>query len=219
MIFHKLPEVAKIIGRIPKDADFAGVVALTKTAKLIQSVVKEQAQKKFNLKNAWVLRGIRITPATKAKIQAEVFTLDKNLSDQDKGATRSSARAFLIPGKQFKKITGVDPKRKVIPRRFRRKLLLSKTTFPIKIKPGGRKGKKKAKSRARPFEFTAKSGASMIGIRRTSASSPIGVLYLQVHDPINIRGRQFFQIPAGKEYDRAFQKEYDLAFDRFVKLK
>lgn len=215
MIKHTLPAVAKIIGRIPGDADFAGVVALTKTAKLIQAVVKDEAKKKFNLKNAWVLRGIRITPATKTKIEARVFTLDANIADQDKGGTRSG-KEFLIPGKEFKKITGIDPKKKVIPKRFKRKLLLSKTSFPIKKDTGGRK---KTKNRARPFEFTSKTGDRFIGVRRRSEANSIGIVYLRKERSIRLRGRKFFEKPADREYDKVFQREYDLAFDKFVKLK
>ena len=221
MISHNLPAVVKILGRIPKDVDFAGVVALTRTAKLIQNVVKDEARKRFNLRNNFVLRGVRIIPATRSKVEARVFTDDPNLPVQDEGGVRRR-KEFLIPGKRFLSVTGTNPREAIIPRGLRPPRLFTKkikfkTARIRKKKPGGKV--KRRKTSALPFiTKSKKSGIKIIAVRRTTAARPIGVIYIAVKNKVNIKRRPFFEVPADKEYDDRFQEEYDRAFSQFVKL-
>ncbi len=211
LISSNLSDTAAALSRLPGDVEFAGVVALTRTGGRIQKVIQAQADVKFDLKNKFTIRSVRLAPATKQKVEARIFTTYEALTVQDEGGKRSNRSVFFIPGKQFEKRTGINPRKKVIRKRFRGSNILN-TSFPIE-KTG------KGKSRAKPFLFQVKSGARLIGLRQSGDSLPLDILYVTVRRAVSIRKRPFFEEPAEGEYDAAFQEEYDKAFDQFVKLR
>lgn len=206
-----IKQAAERIGGLPKDIMFAGVVALTRMAKVIQQDIKKELPNNFTLRNNWIKRGIRITPATKQKQQSEVFTLDDFLALQDTGGTRRDRAEFWIPGKQFKQVTRVDPRKKVIPKKLRDPRIFA-LQFQVK---GGLKGKGKP-AKMLPERVRFKSGKQAIVVRRTSKSLPLDVIYLVQEKFIKIPAKEFFQEPAGEAYDEKFQAIYDDAFDQFV---
>jgi len=212
MIVHNLPELAKVFKRVAEDASFAGAVALTKTAQLGQAEVKKHLEKKFNLKNSWTARGIRITPATKKNLQSEIYTLDDYIAYHDKGAVRSDRKDFLVPGKGFQKVTGIDPKKRVIPKKFKRPAVFKKQ-FPIKVIGG-----KGSKGKAKPFVLKLRSGKEMIAVRQTSKEKPLDILYYIHKGSIKLKGRRFFEQPTENIYNKKFQEEYDKAFEKYVKF-
>src|SRR5260370_40269244 len=55
---------------------FALARALTRTAQDAQSDVRSDLPRRFTIRNTWVSRSIRITPATKAKPEAIVGSLE-----------------------------------------------------------------------------------------------------------------------------------------------
>lgn len=200
------------IAKLPEQMKFAGAVALTRMAKLIQTDIKEkQLPDNFNLKNTWTQRGIRITHATKGTLFSEVWSKDWYMPGQDQGEKRQSSKTIWIPGKDFAGVTGIDPHRKVIPKAFRSQNIFKKK-FPVQPKTG------RGKSNAQPFLVKAKSGAELIMVRSGDSSEKPKVLYVGINKTVNIRGRRFFQEPAQREYDRHFLTLYDEAWSQYVKL-
>lgn len=208
-------EFAQKLAKIPEQQQFAAAVALTRTAKRVQVVAQAEVARKMNLKNPWTQKGIRITPATKEKLEAEVYSKDWYMPQQEGGAKRTAKSGkYYIPGDDFKNITGIDPKRQVIPRNLRHDKIGVR-----RIGPAG----------AVPFLIRSrKGGAQLLAVRtgRTATikgpdgrlRAPIGILYLVVNRPVNIRARHFFFDPSVKEYDRVIADEYFKAYDEFVKL-
>ncbi len=204
LISSNLNETAAALSRIPGDVEFAGVVALTRTGKRIQLVIQAQADAKFNLKNKFTIRSVRLSPATKQNIEARIFTTYEALTVQDEGGTRRRGISY-IPGRGFERATGIDPKKKVIRKRFK-----GPNIGEVSFKAG--------KKRARPF--TLKSGGKeFIAVRQAGASNPLDILYLTVRGSVRIPKREFFEEPGEKEYNEAFEIEYDRAFEQFVKLR
>lgn len=201
-------QFAKKVTRLPGDMLFAGVVALTRMAKLIQEDLREnQIDKKFIQRNKWIRKGIRITPATKQKQEAEVFTLDAFMALQDTGGTRDDLDEFWIPGKKFREITSVDPKVRVLPKKLRDPRLFA---LQFQTDRGIR-----SKGKARPFRTQFKSGQKAIVVRPTTSSLPLDVIYL-IEERIKIPKQDFFLEPVEKLYDEKFELVYDKAFDEFV---
>ncbi|WP_311276139.1 hypothetical protein [Methylobacterium sp. WCS2018Hpa-22] len=83
------------------EARLAGAKALTFTAKDAQTLLKAQVPSTFHLRNSWVPRGIRITPATPSSMSAEVGSIDKYMDRHVVGAGRAKPpeRGLSIRGK------------------------------------------------------------------------------------------------------------------------
>ena len=198
MLNLTLEQVVKRLKKLPDDIAFAGAVALTRTAKFVQKAVQDEIGEKFTLRNNWTKRGIRITPATKGSLQAEVYSLDYYIPQQDAGAQRRpKSGKFNIPGKHFYGLTGLNPKKKVIPKRLRPNNLVN-----TKVK--GRKA----------FAVKFKSGAT--GIAVGLENRKLGVLFIQVKEPVHIRGRKIFHEPADDAYDKHISREFDIAWNQYV---
>ncbi len=214
-ITHNLLEVNKRLADIVKNEEFARVVALTGIAKKIQLVVREQLDEKFDIKRTWVPRQIKIVPATKLKLQSEVFSFEPYLGVQDVGGKRTDRDEYHVPGSDFERMTGINPKKKVIPKRFRVPKGTTDTTLifnqRFKIEAGAR-----GKNIAKAFRTRLKSGAEVVAVRRTAKPNPLAILWLIVKRPIDIKGTKYFEEEAEGAYDRDFQGLYEIAYDKFV---
>ena len=85
---------------------FATAKALTATAVQVQGELKRNMPGRFTLRRDWIVKGIRIRPATKGNLQAFVYSRDKFMGRQETGGEKSPLRNYLaVP------ITGSSIKR------------------------------------------------------------------------------------------------------------
>ena len=114
----------KIIQRPPsaesivKQINFGTAVGLTKTAKQGQKAVQDALHSKFTIRNKWPEVGplsIKITSATKAKLEAEIKTAARFLPLQESGGPKIPYKNFLaIPTKNARSTpTAKIPKAKL----------------------------------------------------------------------------------------------------------
>jgi hypothetical protein len=88
---------------------FALARALTLTAKDAQDDVRAGLAAKFTLRNTWVSRGIRITPATKANPVAIVGSLEPFMAKQETGGDKKARGGHRLTPPKVKS-TSVTPK-------------------------------------------------------------------------------------------------------------
>lgn len=83
---------------------FATAKALTTTAIQVQTELKRNMPSRFTLRRDWILKGIRIKPATKSNLQAFVYSRDKFMGRQEAGGPKSPLRNYLaIPTSMVKR--------------------------------------------------------------------------------------------------------------------
>lgn len=73
---------------IAKQIPFATALALTRTAKIAQSVVRAELPQHFRIRTGFVAKGIRIRSATKSRLFAEVGSKDRFMKAQALGGTK-----------------------------------------------------------------------------------------------------------------------------------
>lgn len=124
------PDFAKTMRQI----DFGTAVGLTKTAKQAQDAVVSSLRSTFTLRGNWFEQrnkfGIKITPARKDKLQAEVKTAADWLEAHEEGTDKTGQGRLAIPTDQVRR-----NKRMIIPRGQRPKGLASKA-FILETKKG-----------------------------------------------------------------------------------
>jgi hypothetical protein len=86
--------------------------ALTRTAQDEQGDVRSDLPHRFTIRNTWVSRGIRITPATKAKPEAIVGSLEPFMARQETGGQKRarSAHHVAVPVKAKRNKRDIIPK-------------------------------------------------------------------------------------------------------------
>ena len=185
-----------VISKSAKQVEFAGILSLTRVAVTGQKEVRKSLDKRFELKNKWTASGIRIKSATKQEPYSEVFSRDWYIAQHEEGAKRKvpeTTDSFFIPGKSFEELIGIDPHKKLIPKKHKPDRILN-------TKIGGRK----------PFK-TRVSGHEVIAVRRSDKSYPIGILYFLEDKPVKIKGRDWFDVPVRRAYDKNIESVYDKA--------
>lgn len=198
MALQETIDISRLADRLQNATEgmiFAGVVALTRTAKHGQRAVQDNLPEVFNIRNKFTIQGIRITPATKQNQEAEVYSKDWYMPVHETGGQRSNAKGFWIPV-GIRAAIGIS-KKELIPRWASPKNLLK-----YKQKAG--------RLDSTPFYRTIK-GTSGIWARDGSAKYPIHLLYKFHTDNINIPQRRWFWDEISAAYDRYIEEEYNAA--------
>lgn len=190
-------DLGKEILNTSKQFVFAGVLALTWTAKDSQAAVKSELPKRFTLRNKWTIGGIRIIPATKQTQVAEVYSKDWYIAEFDKGQTRKVPKtkdaAFIIPTKNFFALSGRSPKE------YMRKNATVNSIL------------KKQVGASRPFLMTTKSGKMGLFVRKTTERGPIALIFNLRKQDVQIKPRPWFMQIISKTYDERLKPNYDKA--------
>lgn len=121
---------------IDKQIRFATAVALTKTAKQAQTAAIGTIKSNFTIRNNWVepqnKLGVRITPAKKDNLQADVKTNAEFLKKFETGADKlPRGKRLAIPTANVRR-----NKKDIIPRSMRPSALRDKRTFVVNTKSG-----------------------------------------------------------------------------------
>lgn len=129
-----------------RQVPFALARGLTWTAKDAQGDVRTDLPKHFTLRNTWVSRGIRITPATKARPEAIVGSLEPFMARQETGGIKRSREGHRVAAPPVKPA-------KIIPRSQRPSAIRRKPgVFVIKTKYGAGIVRRQGKQRY-PLQF------------------------------------------------------------------
>jgi len=196
----KLPST---LTELEKQLRFAAVIALTRTAIDGQKAVREQQEKLFTLRNKWTQRGVRITPATKQKVESEVYLADWYIAQFEEGGSRKKPKgeSFQIPA-FIREVAGISEK-KLIPK-SKKVSVLSTKKF---------KGK-------RTFIAQMKKGKRGLFVKTDDQVNPIRLLYVLQDKDIPIKKKPFFFKAVDKAYLHNVEKHYDKAIiDAFKSMK
>lgn len=71
-----------------KQLPFATARALTWLAMDVQKEERRELPRRFTIRNTWVAKGIRIKPAKKTRLVAEVYSRDDFMERQEEGGTK-----------------------------------------------------------------------------------------------------------------------------------
>lgn len=119
-----LKEAVRFVDEYGKQGRYAAAVALTKTAKRIQSRIVEEMSSRFDRPTSMTLKSIMVSPATKTKLEAKVW-----LKDREIGGKQFNSMSQII-GHQF---TGGERISKRLEMRLRRLGLLPGSMY---VAPG-----------------------------------------------------------------------------------
>jgi hypothetical protein len=175
---------------------FAGVVALTRTAKHAQRAIQDNLPDVMHIRNKWTIQGIRITPATKQNQEAEVYSKDWYMPIHEEGGSRTPKPVMWVPSKNLRLALGLGI-RDMIPKGYTARNIL--------------KGKKAVHGN-RPFYAVMKShDIRGIFVRTSNSRLPIQLLYQERTDPITIPQRKWFMHVVDEAYDKYLEQEYNTA--------
>lgn len=74
----ELEEARRTFAHLSKQVDYAAAVALTKTAGVARTKVQENMRRVFDRPTPWVINSLRLKPATRNKLEAELAFKDIN---------------------------------------------------------------------------------------------------------------------------------------------
>jgi hypothetical protein len=199
MAIQESVDISRLAGRLNNATEgmiFAGVVALTRTAKHAQKAIQDNLPGVFTIRNKWTIQGIRITPATKQHQEAEVYSKDWYMPVHEEGGKRQPKPSMWVPSKNLRLALGLGIM-DLIPKGYTAKNIL--------------KGKKNVYGN-RPFYAVMKShDIRGIFVRTSSKRLPIQLLYQERFEPITIPQRQWFMHVVNEAYDKYLEQEYQVA--------
>lgn len=178
---------------------FATALALTKTAQAAQTEIRRELPHRFEIRNQFVSRGVKIQPATKASQEAAVYwqapvasrrEFAQSLARQETGGTKTPAKKWLaVPQKAVKRTGG--------------------GMIPKRLKPAA------ALRSKRTFIAPNTSGGETIYRRLTKRRYPIVALYT-LTDRANVRGALEFVPTARDVARRVYKREFGKAFAKAI---
>ena len=74
----EVEQARRKFANLSKQVDFAAAVALTKTVGVARTKVQASMRQVFHQPTPWVINSLRVKPATKAKLEAELAFKDIN---------------------------------------------------------------------------------------------------------------------------------------------
>ena len=192
---------SKVMGAA-EELEFAGVVALTRTAGRAKRAVQDILPERFIIRNKWTIRGIRITPATKKKPEAEVYSKDWYMPIHEEGGRREpKGETFWIPV-NIRNAIGKS----------------AKDMIPVSMRPKNIL-KKKVHGNL-PFVATY-NGKTGIFVKTGDPTRPVEMLYYRYDKAIKIEKQKWFFDEIFAIYDKYMDVEYNRAlqeaFERGVK--
>lgn len=114
-----------LLGLARDEMPFAGARALTWTAQDIQKQVQREMPQRFILRNSFVLKGVRITPAKKVNLESHVYSKDDFMALQETGGAKvPKGKSIAIPTNNV----GTN-KRNIIPKAQRPRRLLERQGY------------------------------------------------------------------------------------------
>jgi len=186
-------------------AKFAGAKALTLTAKDAQAGLQAEAGAIFNLRNSWVVKGIRIRAATPATMTATVGSIDKYMSRHVFGDDKPPARSLSIRNSR-------DSRGRVASGGL---LIPSYSSISQVGKHQATRGKLRRidGQKRKTFQILGKGGGVVLIVRRTSKKrKPLEVLSI-------LHGQAVDMHPTFKMYERTqavVRARFALHFERAV---
>jgi hypothetical protein len=179
---------AGVIGNLRSQIPFASAVALTKTAKHGQTAVLSKLRENFEIRNNWAEPsskfGVKITPAKKNDLKAEVYTRAGWMAKQEAGGTHlPRQKALAVPTENVKR-----NKKQIIPRAQRPGMLRTQGSFILQTKRGG-----------------------VIAMRKkVRKRSELTVLY-GLEPSVKIKARPFMRVPVESAVDKHLSNEFNKA--------
>jgi hypothetical protein len=79
-----------------RQVPFATARALTSVAYDARDEVRRQLPKRFIIRRPWVAKGIGVERATKANLEATVFSRDKFMAQQEEGGTKTGKQVIPV---------------------------------------------------------------------------------------------------------------------------
>jgi hypothetical protein len=169
--------LGKPIDEVVRQAPFVFALALTRTAQDCQGEIKGTLGDHFEIRRAWIERGIRITPAKKSHLRAEVGSVDEFMGLHATGGVQkpkpgSKSMAIPVPGGGRP-----TPQDETPPRTWPGRILgrANRQSFErwAKVKAGG----KKRRSKPKPFVATINDHPGVY-IRAGRSRYPIKALWI-----------------------------------------
>jgi hypothetical protein len=179
-------ETIRYLTKIERDQlPYVLAKTVTDVAKGAQAEIQKAMPRRFNIRNPWAIKGVRIEPGKKADVkrtgqaEAAVTHIDPFMEKQETGAQRairSQGRATGGNKRQAVPVddTGLRTASGAI-KKAKRPGALLKDYGKLPDRRTGRKWGRKR--RPKPFIMAAKNGASLVAIRTGAARNPVRVLF------------------------------------------
>lgn len=141
-----LDKAIKALNAQAKQVPFATALALTRTAADVQGEIRNEMPGNFTLRRDWVVKGIRIKPATKSTLTAEVFSRDAFMAIQESGGIKRSINRRVFDYKGYLAIP-LDARRS-------KRDIVAKQDWPANL--------------INPFVFTARDGRTYLAVHQVN---------------------------------------------------
>lgn len=219
-IFEQLNQIER------QQVPFAIVGGLNATAFRIRREGVASLEREFVLRNKGVAKRLRVTKATKTRLEARVGHPDWFMEDQELGDTRRPSAGYegppegagqvWIPSVAMRRGGVFEGKLTARLRTVQRQMVRAAERHAARRAKGKkRRGKGKAKKPA-PFVMKTRSGTKGVFVRSTSRTSPPQLLYV-LKDSVRIDPRWRFVALGQKIARRHLMPDFLKALDKGLK--